>query len=192
MARAHALVKAARALAAERRSTEFTVLEVVERAGVSLRTFYRQFSSKDDLIVALFEEEARQGTSLLEEAMASLADPLARLERYIVGLWTLTATGSGYASTLVREHLRLGERHPAVLRQALSPLVNLLQQTLQAAADAGEIRPVEPTDAVLIISSVLAHVHASILIAPDDDQDRAASALWRIWKLALTPLPPTA
>ncbi len=188
VARAHALVGAAKGLASARGSADFTVSEVAERAGVSLRTFYRQFSTKEDLLVALFEEEARRGADLLAEAMNGVRSPLERLERYLVGLWTLMATGSGYASLLVREHLRLAEHRPRELREALGPLVGLLEDTLHDAAEAGEVRKIEPDEAVLVFSTVLAHVHTSILFGTEGDADRAGEGLWRFWKAALAPV----
>jgi TetR/AcrR family transcriptional regulator len=186
-ARAHALIRAARGLAGERDSVDFTVGEVAQRAGVPVRSFYRQFSGKDELLVALLEEEARQGADLLAEAMADLDAPLARLERYIVGLWTLMAAGSGYTSVLVREHLRLGERRPKDLRQALEPLVSLLRTTLDDAAAKGDVRPIDTNEAVLIFSTILAHVHAAILFVPEEAPGGSAEALWKFWKLALAP-----
>ena len=37
-------------------ATDFTVQEVVERSGQSLRTFYQYFAGKYELLLALFEE----------------------------------------------------------------------------------------------------------------------------------------
>src|SRR3954471_12749445 len=38
---------------------EFTVQEVVERSGQSLRSFYQYFAGKHELLLALFEEAVR-------------------------------------------------------------------------------------------------------------------------------------
>ena len=38
---------------------EFTVQEVVERSGQSLRSFYQYFAGKHELLLALFEESVR-------------------------------------------------------------------------------------------------------------------------------------
>src|SRR5690349_16193881 len=55
------LLDAARELANETGSAGFTVAQVAGRAGVSLKGFYRSFASKDDLLVALLEEDSRLG-----------------------------------------------------------------------------------------------------------------------------------
>ncbi|HEV3452605.1 MAG TPA: helix-turn-helix domain-containing protein, partial [Acidimicrobiia bacterium] len=58
------LVVAARDLANETGSASFTVAQVAARAGVSLKVVYRYFASKDDLLVALLEEDSRIGAAL--------------------------------------------------------------------------------------------------------------------------------
>jgi TetR/AcrR family transcriptional regulator len=186
-ARARRLVDSARMLAFERGSSEFTVAEVAARADVSLRSFYRQFSGKDDLVLALFEEEARHGAELLATAAAETPEPVARLRSYVVGLCELLVTGSGYASLLLREHLRLGQRRPDDLRAALGPLIDLLETELEAAAAIDEIRAVDRHDAVLVFSAVLAHAHAAILFAPDDDFETSARRLWEFCRWGLAP-----
>lgn len=185
--RARRLVDAARTLASERGSSEFTVAEVAARADVSLRTFYRHFAGRDELLLALFEEEVRQGVDLLVAAMDGARTPLRRVRRFVVGLCNLLETGSGYASLLVREYLRLGERRPGELRTALDPFVDLLESELRAAAQAGELRPVDRHDAVVVFTAVLAHVHASILFATDDDDRSSATRLWEFVRAALEP-----
>lgn len=185
-ARARALVDAARALAAESGSSAFTIADVAERAGVSLRSFYRHFGGKDDLLLALFEEESATGAQILAERIAGHDDPLERVQAYVVGLFELIVTGSGYASLLVREHLQLGEQYPDELRLALAPLVDLLHAELTAAAVAKRVRKVDHDDAVLLFSVVLAHIHAALLFESAGDVDAAAERLWAFCRPALT------
>src|SRR4249920_2157327 len=49
---------------------EFTVQEVVERSGQSLRSFYQYFAGKHELLLALFEESVRSTAEHLRECMA--------------------------------------------------------------------------------------------------------------------------
>ena len=44
---------------------EFTVQEVVERSGQSLRSFYQYFEGKYELLVALFEDSVRSTAETL-------------------------------------------------------------------------------------------------------------------------------
>src|SRR6267143_1183685 len=63
---------------------EFTVQEVVERSGQSLRSFYQYFAGKYELLLALFEEAVRSTAENLRDATAAEDDPLERLHRFAV------------------------------------------------------------------------------------------------------------
>ena len=71
------LVEAARALMWESGAPVFTVTQVVAAAGTSLKSFYRCFDSKDELLVALFDDDARSGA----EALAAAVDAPGRSGR---------------------------------------------------------------------------------------------------------------
>jgi hypothetical protein len=88
---------------------------------------------------------------------------------------------------LLREHLALGDRRPDEMRQALAPLVDLIERELEVAADAGSIRAVDRHDAVVLFTTVLAHVHAVLLFSPEDDPATAAERLWAFCAAALAP-----
>src|SRR5579864_1568459 len=63
---------------------DFTVQEVVERSGQSLRSFYQYFGGKQELLLALFEESVRSTAELLRERLAAEDAPLERLHRFVV------------------------------------------------------------------------------------------------------------
>jgi len=125
------LVDAARQLANETASAAFTVAQVAERAGLSLKSFYRCFESKDALLLALLEDDSRLGADILAGRIGDRAGPDA-VRAYVTALFDmLTLPGAaGYAGVLVREHRRLAERYDAEQRTALSPLVDLLARHL--------------------------------------------------------------
>ncbi|MGH3560721.1 MAG: TetR/AcrR family transcriptional regulator, partial [Mycobacterium sp.] len=58
--RAAGFIKTAIAILGETGRTDFTVQEIVARSKTSLRAFYQHFSSKDDLLLALFEKTMAQ------------------------------------------------------------------------------------------------------------------------------------
>src|SRR5207249_5970458 len=61
---------------------EFTVQEVVERSGQSLRSFYQYFAGKHELLLALFEEAIRSTAEQLRESIIGEKTPEARLHRF--------------------------------------------------------------------------------------------------------------
>lgn len=185
-ARLARLVDAARALAAESGSSSFTVDQVVARSGFSRKSFYAHFASKDELLLALFEEESRRGTAILAEMMSVHEDPLEQLRAYVAGLFSLVTVASGYAMLLGREHLRLEERYPVELQAAIAPLVDLLAVTMARAADEGVIRAGDARrDAVLVFNLVLAHIHSAALGLLEGDPADAAEYLWEFCRAAL-------
>jgi AcrR family transcriptional regulator len=121
------LVAAARSLANETGSAAFTVAQLTARAGLSLKAFYVCFPGKDDLLLALLAEDSRVGAENLAERIGARSGDDA-LRAYVFELFDmLTLPGAiGYAGVLVREHRRLTEIHDGELRDALSPMVDLL------------------------------------------------------------------
>src|SRR5215470_17040472 len=62
---------------------DFTVQEVVERSGQSLRSFYQYFGGKQELLLALFEESVRSTAEDLQDKVGQEDDPLERLHRFV-------------------------------------------------------------------------------------------------------------
>jgi len=127
---------------------EFTVQEVVERSGQSLRSFYQYFAGKHELLLALFEESVRSTAEHLRQEIAEVDDPLERLHRFAVEYYELcrpvpkgrrakrspTFALAEFAQQLLTDH-------PKEASGAFEPLASLLEQVLDDAAAAGAIRP---------------------------------------------------
>ncbi len=181
------LVEAARTLMWEAGGPSFTVTQVVAAAGSSLKSFYRCFESKDELLVALFAGDARIGADALA-ALVEREAPADRLRTAVVGLFRfITLDGRlAYAASLVGEHLRLAESRPAQLRAVLQPFVDLFERELTAAAQRGEVRRGDPArDARTLFHLVTSHLHAIICHQIDDDPARVADDLWAFCAAAL-------
>jgi AcrR family transcriptional regulator len=153
---------AARDLANEHGSASFTVAQVTRHAGLSLKSFYRCFGGKDDLLVALLEEDSRLGAAILDAQISDRRDPTARLHAYLTGVFDLlTHPGAiGYARMLVSEHRRLSEERPDELRTALAPMVDLLAVQIALVVEAGKSESTDPVrDAQTLFVLVLEGVH---------------------------------
>lgn len=180
-ARRQRLVDAARELATETGSAAFTVAQAARRAGASLKGFYSCFSGKDDLLLALLEEDSRVGATLVAEHVDAHVDPVDRLRAYVHGVFALVARPGalGYAGVLVREHRRLGADRPDDLRTALAPLVDLLAAELARASAAGRAATPDPgRDAETVFGLLLAGVH-EVTLGRSDPSDEAAH-VWRL------------
>lgn len=123
------LVAAARDLANETGTAAFTVAQVAQRARLSLKSFYRCFRGKDDLLLALLRDDSGLGAQILRERTASVAEPL---RTYVDVLFEMATDPAavGYAGILVREHRRLSDVDPLGLDHALAPLTDLLAELI--------------------------------------------------------------
>jgi AcrR family transcriptional regulator len=184
------LVEAARELVWQAGGPTFTVNQVVAAAGTSLKSFYRCFPGRDELLVALFEDDSRRGAAALLAMVDSHADPLERLQVVVVGLFRfLTVEGRlPYAAALVREHLRLAEAHPDQLRGVLQPFVGVFEDAVAAAQRSGAIRAGDARrDARTLFHLVLSHLHALICHQIDEPPTELADELWAFCAAALRP-----
>ena len=118
---------AARELSNETGTAAFTVAQVAARAGLSLKSFYRCFRGKDDLLVALLAEESAIGAVLLHDLIATRPDPLRAFVDELFAM-ALLPESAGYAGVLVREHRRLVEHHPDEIRAAIAPITDVIAE----------------------------------------------------------------
>jgi AcrR family transcriptional regulator len=184
------LVESARELVWDRGGPSFTVTQVVAAAGTSLKSFYRCFAGKDELLVALFEDDARRGADALRAMIDVHGAPLDRLRVAVVGLFRfLTVEGRlPYAAALVREHLRLAESHPQQLQGVLNPFVGVFEEAVAAAQASGAVRVGDARrDARTLFHLVLSHLHALICHQIQDPPTEVADELWAFCSAALRP-----
>ena len=127
---------------------EFTVQEVVERSGQSLRSFYQYFGGKHELLLALFEESVRSTADALRAKVEEEDEPLDRLHRFVVEYYRVcrpARTGKSkpkppIAQVMVDFAQQLLTAHPAEAARAYAPLVSLFGEVLDEASDVGVIR----------------------------------------------------
>jgi len=168
----------------------FTVTQVVAAAGTSLKSFYRCFESKDELLVALFEDDARRGADALAAAVDRHDDPVERVRCAVEGLFGfITVDGRlPYAAALVREHLRLSESRPAELRAVLQPFVEIFRSELDNAGRRGVLRVEDAgRTARTLFHLVVSHLHALICHQLDESPADVADDLWAFCAAALRP-----
>jgi len=174
-------VQAARELATETGSATFTVQQVVDGSGQSLKSFYRLFAGKDDLLLALLEEDCAVGALFLAEMVARHRSPVRRMQAWVEGMFELLAAGEhGYVTVLVREHLRLSESRPEQMAEVLRPFLEILATDIAVAMDAGNVRPGNADrDARSVFDLVLANIHHLVPGHAGETPQQAARYVWR-------------
>ena len=178
-------VVTARALVEETGGKDFTVQDVVDRMRVSTKTFYQYFSSKDELVVALFEQVQRERFGYLRETVASEADPLSRLRAVVIAS-QLGAKPSGVDRLLVQQYFRLQLNHPAELRHALKGHVAYLSDLIADASRTGALRSMHHERAAgLVLQLVSTAYQASILGSPLVDPPPSPEEVWEFCKAGL-------
>jgi len=163
-ARAHArsdrFVAAATRLLQEKGSTDFTVQDVVDRSKMSIRTFYKYFASKEDLLVAVCETVvAREAVPRLRKQINKFKDPVRRFRAYIEGLIERTSQTGPVGRTLIHYQNRLAESRPADLATAMRPQVELLVELI------GDIARTQPLRRDLTIETAARLTHYTVLAA---------------------------
>jgi AcrR family transcriptional regulator len=126
---------------------DFTVQEVVERSGQSLRSFYQYFAGKYELLLALFEESVRSTAEHLGDAIADERDPLERLRIFTIEYYRVcqpakkTRDGKRPPTRILAEFAQqLLTEHPDEAARAFVPMVTLLEEILDDATAEGVIR----------------------------------------------------
>lgn len=133
---------------------DFTLQEVVEKSGLSLRSFYQYFNGKHELLLALLEDSVRRNEAQLRAAMAEQDSALGRLHSFVVTYYRMcrqpstagAAKGTAKGTPKVRVPAlaefaqQLLRDHPQEAVAAFAPVLTLCEQVLAEAAETGAVR----------------------------------------------------
>jgi AcrR family transcriptional regulator len=173
---------------------DFTVQDVVERSGQSLRSFYQYFAGKHELLLALFEESVRSTAERLQEMVDEVDDPFERLHRFVVEHYllcrpTARAKGAKRSGPTPAAMAEFGQKllteHPKEASRAFVPVVSLFVQLLDDAAAAGAIRSDLPNRSVagVALQAIMFNAFADTIsgtpIPPDGHAE--AEQLWYLF-----------
>jgi TetR/AcrR family transcriptional regulator len=191
---ARVIVDAARRLV-ETKGPGFTTQDLIKEAGIALQTFYRYFSSKDYLLLAVIEDVIDENCKAFREQAAKLSGSVERLQFYV----TATVKGLGASrsgpSFITSEHFRLQTLYPAEVSQATQPYTDLLVDEIRAAVTAGHLEAKNPEySAWLITQLTMAVFHHYDCAGLNEPTDQIADKLWEFcWSAingqAQTPVP---
>jgi AcrR family transcriptional regulator len=191
--RSSEFVSTALALVAKSGGKDFTVQDVVEKMRVSTRTFYQYFSSKDELLVAMFEEVQRGHNRELRALADASDDPLARLEAFVLGILRRAhEDGRGYVvgRLLIQQHLQLQGSHPDELRGSYAGVLAYLRELVAHAASGGLIQSSDhERTAALILQVVISATQASVIGSPVLDPPPTPEEVWAFCRSGLGAAP---
>lgn len=177
----------------ERGDSSYTVDELVRRAHVTLKTFYRCFATKDEFLLAVFTAAVAGATPRTRERiLAKGRDPLDRLRLAVV--WPLEwhrATDRA-SRVIAHEHMRIALTSPETIAQAGKAYEELLRELAVAATEAGQIRPVDLDWDVHIINRMITTAfHGLVLHMGEPEHGSLADNVWRFCLTALGGRPVT-
>jgi AcrR family transcriptional regulator len=182
VSRSDRFIQTATELLSETGRTDFTVQELVERSKTSLRSFYQHFGSKDELLLALFEEVIRATTADWRTEVQEQDDAVAGLELLVLRLYAQSTdnTMGGMSRALTAYHLQLAESRPRDYARVLAPLQDLIVELVQAGVRSGRFRSdIEPeTLAIILMQTLVAATHMHALGAHLTGEPLDAERLW--------------
>jgi len=152
---------------------DFTVLEVVEQAGMSLRAFYQHFATKDDLLLALVEVTVHQHAAAARRRVDAASGPEDRLGVLVRSMFGSQETDDPASRGLVLFHWHLADTRSADFAATIQPYVEIVEGILEEGVAKGTFRtdlPV-PAMAALVVHTLVSVLDMRVLgvhVSPDD------------------------
>jgi AcrR family transcriptional regulator len=112
------------------------IREIAAKAGVGMGTIYRHFPTRADLVVAVYRHQVEACAEAGPSLLAGADSPFAALGQWVDLFVDFLVTKHGLASALQSD-----SGFDALHAYFLDRLVPVCAQLLEAAVDAGEIRP---------------------------------------------------
>ena len=166
--RGNALIAAAAAVLEHSDGADITVQQVADEAGQSLRTLYQYFASKDDLLLALFEEAMRSYAQMIRLSISELDEPLERLAGAMIAAGSMpTITRSALDRGMARLRNKLSESNPELTGRAQQALTGLVRELVDDATEAGHLRANDPDETTFMLLSLNASFITSEMLGND-------------------------
>jgi AcrR family transcriptional regulator len=177
--KSNGFVRAAMKLLQESGGLQFTVQDVVDRSQLSLRSFYQTFASKDELLLALFEEYIATAAVWQRDQMEQHDDPIEQIRVFLTSLWE-GKLAPDVVRALALYNLTLASTRPADLEHALEPQLAVLLDAVERGVATGQVRDDVSSRrlAEILLHTGTAAVHTTILRTGSESPDD-------VWALCL-------
>jgi AcrR family transcriptional regulator len=172
LTKSNGFVQAAKELLDQSGSLNFTVQDVVDRSKLSLRSFYQTFASKDDLLLALFEEYVAAAAAWQRDRMARHDDPIEQIHVFLASLWE-NKLSPQVVRALALYSMTLSSTRPTDLARALEPQVVVVLEAVERGIAAGVVRDDIGARrlAEILLHTGNAAVHTTILHTGNEQPD---------------------
>ncbi len=178
ISRGNAFIAAAVDLLRTTGKADFTVQEVVDKSGMSLRSFYQHFASKDDLLLAVVEESVHLHVESARRRVQAERDPVAKLQAFVLGMFGSQETDDPASRGLVLFHWHLADSRTDEFTETIRPYVDTVSEILESGSAAGCFRSdlTAPVMAGLVVHTLMSILDMRVLgvqtgkgdITPDD------------------------
>jgi AcrR family transcriptional regulator len=150
------LISAAATLLERSNGDGFTVQEVADEAGQSLRTLYQYFESKDDLLLAVFEESQMVYARMIRQSIEAIEGPLERLAGAVIAAGRMPERSAGGVDIgLSRLRLRLTGVEPELVARSQAPVLALFEALYDDAVAAGALPDQGREQSVYMVAALL-------------------------------------
>jgi AcrR family transcriptional regulator len=139
---------------------DFTVQEVVDRAGLSLRSFYQLFATKDDLLLALIEETVHRHLATVRQRVDGESTPRARFEALVRAMFGTPETDDPASRGMVLFQWHLAATRPDEFDAIISSYVEAVAEVLAPGVADGTFRD---DLTVPVMADLVTHTLVSIL-----------------------------
>jgi AcrR family transcriptional regulator len=158
-------IRAASELIRKTGKADFTVQDVVETSGMSLRSFYQYFATKDDLLLALVEEAVGDYVADIRARIEPETDPVTMLQVLVKTMFSAADLSSSSSRGMVLFSWHLADTRTEEFSAIFSPQVTMLAEILEAGVAAGAFRDdIEvPVLAGLVMHTVVSVMDMRIL-----------------------------
>ena len=179
--RVQLILDAAHAVMAAKGSTDFTVQEVIDRSGQSLRSFYLRFDGKHDLLLAVYEDTLSRAADRIGAATLGHSDPLDRVKDAVQLLFELSRpdpTARRPSFPDFAPHLLIGR--PGDVAVVRAPLVRLFTELLEGARAEGRLR--RDADPARLAAMMIQTVMFTAVLGGDSDQHAHPLTADEVWR----------
>lgn len=176
------ILDAAIGLLAKNGDGDVAVVEILAETGLSTRSFYRYFESKETLLVALLRREAELVARTMERAIAKAGGPVAAIEAWLDCLLdTFFETRRAARSALFTTPAAAAQVVLQQLDEVRWILARPLAEVLRAGHDAGILVSPNPRADAVSVFALAGSTARSITTGPESRESVRAQVVRFAW-----------